>query len=277
MHFKADDKDAVIAWHRIAKYSPQSFGQSLQKKFSGSSTNRRMNADTLPISYSQPKANKKIAIRAILQPTVTRNSFYAHIFKRVIDVVSSSILVVVLLSWLVPLLYLLIKLSSRGPLFFVQQRMGFAGKPFNCIKFRTMHTNDLCDTTQALPDDKRITRVGRFLRASHIDELPQLINVLRGEMSLIGPRPHMMHHELLFSEMLPDYRLRRLVRPGITGLAQSSGYYGPTPDFASISCRTRLDVFYAGHVSAGLDLKIFAATLILVPAKLVKRFIPYAH
>lgn len=201
---------------------------------------------------------------------VARNA-YASIFKRGIDIIVSVVLLLSILSWLTPLLYLAIRLGSRGPLFFVQKRIGLGGRHFPCIKFRTMRVNDACHFVQARTDDERITKIGSFLRATHIDELPQLINVLLNHMSIIGPRPHMLYHELLFSDMLPEYKNRRLVKPGITGLAQSAGYYGATPDFLSISGRTRLDLFYVQHISPGLDLRIFATTLMMVPAKLIKR------
>lgn len=134
-----------------------------------------------------------------------------------------------------------------------------------------MRVNDESHTVQAASDDDRITRVGRFLRITHIDELPQLINVLLNQMSIVGPRPHMLYHDLLFADLLPQYKLRHLVKPGITGLAQSKGYFGATPDFSSISGRTRLDVFYVRHFSPALDLCIIAATFITVPANWVKK------
>jgi putative colanic acid biosynthesis UDP-glucose lipid carrier transferase len=199
-----------------------------------------------------------------------RSTLYTIVFKRVIDVVVSALLIVFVLSWLTPLLAVLIRLNSRGPVFFIQQRIGLGGKPFRCIKFRTMRVNEDSHILQAVSDDERITQLGHFLRITHIDELPQLINVLLNHMSLIGPRPHMLYHDLLFSDMLPAYHLRHLVKPGITGLAQSYGYYGATPDFFSIAARTRLDLFYVRHVSSALDLTIIADTLVTVPTKWIK-------
>jgi lipopolysaccharide/colanic/teichoic acid biosynthesis glycosyltransferase len=134
-----------------------------------------------------------------------------------------------------------------------------------------MRLSDRSETLQASDDDDRITRVGWFLRLTHIDELPQLINVLWNDMSLVGPRPHMLYHDMLFSALLPQYQFRHLVKPGITGLAQSAGYHGATSDFFSISNRTRLDLFYVRRLSLGLDLRILLITLFIVPVKCMKR------
>jgi putative colanic acid biosynthesis UDP-glucose lipid carrier transferase len=196
---------------------------------------------------------------------------YTAGLKRAFDVIASVLLIILVLSWLVPLLFVLVRLGSKGPLFFVQQRIGKGCKAFTCIKFRTMRLNDKSHELQADDDDLRVTPIGRLLRATHIDELPQVFNVLLNQMSLVGPRPHMLYHDMLFSGMLPQYPMRHLVKPGITGLAQASGYYGSTPDLFSISSRTRLDLFYVQHISPGLDLKILATTMFIVPTKLFTR------
>lgn len=181
--------------------------------------------------------------------------------KRALDISISVLLTTTVLSWLTPLLYILIRLDSKGPLFFVQERTGRGGKTFNCYKFRTMRVNSECDEKQAVSKDARITRLGRLLRASHIDELPQLINVLLDDMSLVGPRPHMISHDEIFSDVVPGYSRRHDVKPGITGLAQAWGYHGPTPDYRSIANRTRLDLFYTQKASLGLDLRIMFRTV----------------
>jgi lipopolysaccharide/colanic/teichoic acid biosynthesis glycosyltransferase len=199
------------------------------------------------------------------------DTFYTAYGKRIIDISLSFILIILLLSWITPLLFVLIRLGSRGPLFFIQKRSGQSGKCFRCIKFRTMRKSSEQDIRQANADDLRITPVGRFLRKTHIDELPQLVNVLRGEMSLVGPRPHMLYHDMLFGALLPNYMQRYAVKPGITGLAQSAGYHGATPDLFSISNRTRLDIFYAKRISFGLDLRIIATTMLMVPLNYFKR------
>jgi lipopolysaccharide/colanic/teichoic acid biosynthesis glycosyltransferase len=198
-------------------------------------------------------------------------SFYQRFFKRAFDCITALLLIILVLSWLTPLLYVLIKTGSDGPLFFVQPRTGRNGKVFLCFKFRTMRVNDSCDIAQANDSDYRITSIGRFLRRTHIDELPQIINVLFNQMSFVGPRPHMLYHDALFADLLPQYTLRQHVKPGITGLAQASGFYGATPDFFSIAGRTKLDVFYVKHVSAKLDMKILVTTLIHIPYRNTKR------
>lgn len=183
--------------------------------------------------------------------------------KRVMDLGISLLLLLVVLTWLTPLLYLLIRLDSAGPLFFVQRRTGRGGVVFRCYKFRTMRTNTECDRLQAVPGDVRITRVGRLLRASHIDELPQLLNVVLNQMSLVGPRPHMLCDDRLFATMVPGYPMRRQLKPGITGLAQAWGYHGGSTDARGIAARTRLDLFYVGKASLALDLRIMARTLLM--------------
>lgn len=195
------------------------------------------------------------------------DTLFVRRIKRVSDLVIASLLIITVLSWLTPLLFLLIKISSPGPLFFKQRRIGLHGKTFVCLKFRTMRINDHSDTQQAVSDDKRITKLGLLLRITHIDELPQLFNVLVNDMSIVGPRPHMLYHDQLFSAMIPGYRLRHMLKPGITGLAQARGCHGATPDFKSISDRTRLDLFYVQHVSFLLDMKIVLLTFWVSPSK----------
>ncbi len=182
--------------------------------------------------------------------------------KRLMDVILSSVLIVLLLSWMTPLLFVIIRLDSRGPLFFRQRRSGREGLIFHCLKFRTMIPNKNSDLRQAEHEDERITRVGLILRRLHIDELPQLINILRGDMSFVGPRPHMLSDEVLFGSQVAAYPVRQYVRPGLTGLAQVKGYHGPTPDYHSIYFRTKLDRFYVYHQSMLLDLRILLQTLV---------------
>lgn len=196
---------------------------------------------------------------------------YTVYLKRFLDIIISLVLITSVLSWMIPLLFILIKSTSRGPLFFIQERVGLNGKRFSCFKFRTMRINQHSETIQAGSDDKRITKIGMLLRLTHIDELPQLINVLLSDMSIVGPRPHMLYHDKLFSAVLPQYHNRHLVKPGITGLAQCSGFHGATPDYQSISNRTRLDLFYVNRVSIRLDIKILLATFFIVPVKYLKR------
>ncbi len=182
--------------------------------------------------------------------------------KRFFDIVISLIF----LFTLFPLLYIIIgvavKLTSAGPVLFRQQRSGLENKPFICLKFRTMVVNDEADILQAAGDDKRITAVGKFLRKTSWDELPQFINVLRGDMSIVGPRPHMVYHTKIFSTVIPDYMRRLTVKPGITGLAQILGYRGETPKQIDMERRVRLDLWYIDHWTFRLDLHIFIYTLL---------------
>lgn len=216
-------------------------------------------------SHVQVLHPESIARRPATGPKAyhTPDTLYTRYLKRGLDVVIALTLTVLLLSWMIPILFVLIRLTSKGPLFFVQDRIGYKGRKFSCLKFRTMLMNSESHTSQARFDDRRVTKIGLFLRVTHIDELPQLINVLRNEMSLIGPRPHMLYHDELFTSVLPQYPQRHLVKPGITGLAQSAGFHGATPDYASIANRTRLDLFYVTRVSFGLDLKILLTTLLV--------------
>lgn len=181
--------------------------------------------------------------------------------KRFFDVVVASFLIVTVLSWLVPIVSILILIDSRSPVFFRQRRVGRFGKTFYCLKFRTMYNNIEADFKQASDDDPRITRLGHFLRKTNIDELPQLFNVLIGDMSIIGPRPHMLKDCKDFNEVVKNYKLRSFVKPGITGLAQIKGFRGPTANDLSIIHRFRWDLFYIRHSSMAFDLSILAITV----------------
>jgi putative colanic acid biosynthesis UDP-glucose lipid carrier transferase len=162
--------------------------------------------------------------------------------------------------FLFPIIAILIKLESRGPVFFIQKRVGRGGRSFFCYKFRTMVVNSEANTAQAGENDIRITRVGSFLRKSNLDELPQFFNVLMGDMSIVGPRPHMHADCTKFSSVIPGYKFRNIVKPGITGLAQSKGFRGPTHDFTSMFHRYQLDAFYIRNANFLMDLKIIRRT-----------------
>jgi putative colanic acid biosynthesis UDP-glucose lipid carrier transferase len=162
-----------------------------------------------------------------------------------------------------------ILLDSKGPVFFVQLRVGKNGRLFRCFKFRTMVINEEADEKQAVKNDHRITKAGRFLRQTNIDEFPQFINILLGEMSIIGPRPHMLTDCTRFSFVIPVYKFRTLVRPGITGLAQVKGHYGPTLDYESIFMRYHWDAEYIRNAGFWLDLKIIFLTFLRGLANIV--------
>jgi len=180
--------------------------------------------------------------------------------KRGMDIVMSLMVVLLIFPWLFPILIILIKMDSRGPVFFRQKRAGFLGKTFRCYKFRTMYVNEAADTRQAVKDDPRVTRVGNFLRKTGLDELPQFINVLLGDMSIVGPRPHMLKDAREFSEVVPNYKFRNLARPGITGMSQVRGCRGPASTYQSIFRRYQWDAYYIRNLSFGLDLKIMGET-----------------
>ncbi len=169
-----------------------------------------------------------------------------------------------LLLLLAPLMLLIavgIRLDSPGPALFRQARGGRGGVPFEILKFRTMRVMGDAAPLPAVPDDRRVTRLGRLLRRTSLDELPQLLNVLRGEMSLVGPRPHAVTHDRLYARLLPGYAARYRVRPGITGLAQCEGLRGEPTSLAAMAARLRRDLAYVESWSLGLDLRILLRTL----------------
>jgi putative colanic acid biosynthesis UDP-glucose lipid carrier transferase len=180
-------------------------------------------------------------------------------FKRGFDLLSSLVLIG-LLSWMFLLIALLIKIDSRGPVFFLQKRNKKNGKLFTCIKFRTMVVNDDADILPAAKHDYRITRAGAFLRKHHLDELPQLVNVLLGDMSLIGPRPYMTSENERFETLIKNYSVRYKVKPGITGLAQVFDYVNPVLSVESMQRRISKDVYYVYNWSPSLDAKIIFRT-----------------
>ena len=180
--------------------------------------------------------------------------------KRIFDLVFSSLVIILIMSWLIPIVALLIKLDSKGPVFFRQRRIGQEGRFFYCLKFRTMVQNDEADERPADEDDERITRVGRILRRVNIDELPQFLNVWVGQMSVVGPRPHMIADCIRFSFVISSYSFRSLVRPGITGWAQVKGYHGPTTDYESIIIRYYWDAMYVRKANILVDTSIIFRT-----------------
>lgn len=183
-------------------------------------------------------------------------------FKRVVDITGSVLMIGLVFTWLFPLVALLLKLDSRGPVFFLQKRVGKGGRSFTCYKFRTMFVNEEAHEQQAAQNDSRITRAGHLLRKTNIDELPQFFNVLLGHMSIVGPRPHMYADCHRFGRMIPRYKLRNLIRPGITGIAQVNGYHGPATDYDAILKRYQWDIFYLRNASASLDLRVMIRTMI---------------
>lgn len=181
--------------------------------------------------------------------------------KRFLDIIVSFFVIVCILSWLIPLMGLLIKLESRGPVFFIQKRTGKNRKSFRCLKFRSMKVNKDSDLKQATQNDTRVTAIGRFIRKTSLDEFPQFLNVFKGEMSLVGPRPHMIKHTTDYSKVVDDYMVRQFIKPGITGWAQINGYRGEITNEDQIKLRVNKDLWYLENWSLWLDVQILFLTI----------------
>ena len=182
-------------------------------------------------------------------------------FKRVFDILFSTLVIIFILTWLFPIIAILIKLSSKGPILFKQARSGVGNTEFMCYKFRSMIQSDDADAKQAFKGDNRITKIGAFLRKSSLDEFPQFVNVFMGDMSIVGPRPHMLLHTEEYSALINKYMVRQLVKPGITGAAQIKGYRGETKELKDMEGRVRLDVWYIENWSLSVDINIIFYTV----------------
>ena len=181
--------------------------------------------------------------------------------KRSFDIILALFIIVGILSWLTPLLAILIKFESKGPVFFKQKRNGLDYKEFFCYKFRSMTPSPTAHLHQATKEDERVTKVGRIIRKTSIDELPQFINVLKGDMAVVGPRPHMVSHTHMYAERIDKFMVRHFIKPGITGLAQVSGYRGEVENDDDIINRVKYDIFYLENWSLLLDIKIVFQTV----------------
>ena len=184
-----------------------------------------------------------------------------QIWKRIFDILFSFFVILLIFSWLFPIIALLIKIDSRGPIFFVQQRSGKDKNAFGCFKFRSMSYSNNSEFVQATKNDARITKVGRFIRKTSIDEMPQFFNVFMGQMSVVGPRPHPLKLDDMYRDNIDKYMFRHFVKPGITGLSQIMGYRGETKEDFAMKARINLDNFYIEHWSFFLDLKIIVLTV----------------
>ena len=187
--------------------------------------------------------------------------FINRVVKRIFDIIFSSLVILLILSWLYPLIAILIKISSRGPILFKQKRSGIDNQEFICYKFRSMRQTDDADIKQAVKGDNRITKIGKILRKTSLDEFPQFVNVFLGDMSIVGPRPHMLKHTEEYSKLINKYMVRQLVKPGITGAAQIKGYRGETKELHEMEARVRLDVWYIENWSLALDINIIFLTV----------------
>lgn len=184
------------------------------------------------------------------------------IIKRAFDILFSLVIIVGILSWLIPILAIFIRLESKGSVFFKQKRNGLNYKEFYCYKFRSMRLNEIADLYQVSKNDPRITRVGKFIRKTSIDELPQFFNVLLGDMSVVGPRPHMVSHTEMYARRIDKFMVRHFIKPGITGLAQTKGFRGEVESDKDIIYRVKFDIFYLENWSLLLDIKIIFLTVI---------------
>ena len=194
-------------------------------------------------------------------PLDNKLNFYT---KRIFDIVFSFFVIIFILSWMIPLFGIIIKISSKGPVIFTQKREGFKGEVFNCLKFRTMVINSESDTKWADDNDSRLTRFGKFLRMSSLDEFPQFINVFFGDMSVIGPRPHAINLNKQYNNLVLDFNKRHKYKPGITGLAQSMGFNGLISNVNDMKGRVKLDIFYFKNWSLFLDIKITILTVLIL-------------
>lgn len=182
--------------------------------------------------------------------------------KRIFDILFSALIILFVLSWLIPILAILIKLESKGNIFFKQKRNGLNYHEFDCYKFRSMTVNKIADIEQVSKNDPRITKTGRFIRKTSIDELPQFFNVFLGDMSVVGPRPHMVSHTEMYAKKIDKFMVRHFIKPGITGLAQTNGYRGEVENDEDIVNRVKYDIFYLENWSLFLDLKIVLLTVL---------------
>jgi len=201
------------------------------------------------------------SIPIILLRTEPLQNLGNRIVKRIFDFFFSLLVIFLLLSWVIPIIGLMIIINSRGPIFFRQKRSGEKNRIFTCWKFRTMTVNKDADSIQSSIGDARITKFGAFLRKTNLDELPQFLNVLVGDMSVIGPRPHMLKHTEEYSKIIHKYMVRHLIKPGITGWAQVNGFRGETKDPQKMKKRVQYDVWYIENWAFLLDIKIIFLTV----------------
>ncbi|NEM97481.1 undecaprenyl-phosphate glucose phosphotransferase [Pontibacter burrus] len=214
------------------------------------------------LPFNQMKVDFYDVLPILIFRSIPLDDAVNKFIKRAFDIFFSLTVIIFLLSWLLPILGILIKLDSRGPVFFKQYRTGIDNKKFKCWKLRTMTVNSDSDTKQAVRGDSRITAVGAFLRKTSLDELPQFFNVLLGNMSVVGPRPHMLQHTKQYSQIVDKFMVRHFIKPGITGLSQIRGYRGETTDVHQMRGRVKIDIFYLENWSFLLDLKIIVFTVL---------------
>ncbi|WP_266364921.1 sugar transferase [Tellurirhabdus rosea] len=199
----------------------------------------------LPSTYPRPSEELKVRMPF-------RGIYWG---KRLFDILTSIFVSIFFLSWFLPIVGLLICIDSKGPVFFIQLRTGRNGRQFRCLKLRTMAHRPDSTFQQATKNDPRVTRLGAFLRKTNLDEMPQFLNVLVGDMSVVGPRPHAIQHDAQFFHSIPNYRNRYAIKPGITGLAQTRGLRGET-NLKEMQNRVKMDIWYIKNHGPILDIKI---------------------
>jgi len=187
-----------------------------------------------------------------------------RLLKRAMDITFSLLTIIFAFPVFFPIIIIAIKLTSKGPVFFVQKRTGLEGKVFNCYKFRTMEVNKQSDSLQTVKDDKRITKIGGILRRTSIDEFPQVFNILMNQMSYVGPRPHMLKHTEQYKDQVNQFMVRHYVKPGLTGWAQINGYRGETKELIEMKNRAEADIWYIENWNFVLDIKIIYETIYMV-------------
>lgn len=205
--------------------------------------------------------NSAIGVRYFTNRKKPLDELINRFFKRVFDVVFSVLVILFILSWLYPLLAIIIKVQSKGPVLFKQKRTGRSNEVFWCYKFRSMYINNLQDEKQAVKEDNRLTPIGRFIRKTSIDEFPQFWNVLLGDMSVVGPRPHMLYHTKQYQQLAEGFAFRHFVKPGITGLAQVSGFRGEIKHVDILQARINKDIEYIESWGLIQDFKICFLTI----------------
>lgn len=219
----------------------------------------------LPSRKDLLSANLKVDYYGVIPVMASRttplNDPINYFIKRLFDILFSSLVIILIMSWLTPLIAVLIRLESKGPVFFKQKRNGLDYEEFNCYKFRSMFVNENADIDEAVKNDPRITKVGAFIRRTSIDEMPQFFNVFFGTMSVVGPRPHMLNFTEKYAVKVNKFKARHFIKPGITGMAQTHGYRGEIENDNDIINRIKYDIFYMESWSLLLDLKIIYLTI----------------
>lgn len=225
------------------------YGVNVHVISDNSTTQTPIDLDSVPFEFSASSIEN--------YPLIDKKNL---IVKRIFDFTFSILVLILVLSWMIPILGLIIKIDSRGPIFFKQPRAGRNGKYFTCLKFRSMRKD--ADSKQATPDDPRITRVGKIMRKLSLDEFPQFLNVIRGDMSVVGPRPHVKDLNDKYDKTISNYNDRVLVKPGITGLSQITGHRGETSGDGAMSNRIKIDILYLKSWTLSLDLLIIYKTVV---------------